>query len=119
MKAHLAAALDDAAAQRLDHGGEPVASQMRPVIVHDRRLPFRRREELEHAPHLGPRAAAGELAVAERPRAALAEEVVALGIESSALVEALDVADAVADRRAALEHERLITKFCEKVCRHE
>ena len=52
-------------------------------------------EQFQDAQHVRPGAAAGQLAVGERAGAALAEEVVALGVERPAGVEALHVADAV------------------------
>ena len=92
---------------------------MRPGIVEDRRLPLALGEQFEHAAHVRPGAAAGQLAVAEGAGSAFAEEVVALRIERAALVEGADVADAVAHRSAALEHERPITLLRQEVRRDQ
>ncbi len=58
---------------------------MRPVFVDDRRLAVAVGEDLQDAGDVGPGAARGELAVAERAGAPLAEEVVALGVERPVL----------------------------------
>ena len=80
---------------------------MRSMVVEDARfarlLAFVLREDFEHANHVRPGAATGELAIAERAGAAFAEEVVALRLEFAALVKGLHVADALRDRRAAFE----------------
>src|SRR5262249_56795033 len=105
-EAELAAEAEDALPDRLDDGRQAVAAEVRPVVVQDRRLALALREQLQDAAHVRPGAAAGELAVAERAGAALAEEVVALGVERAAFVEGAHVADAAADGRGAFEHQR-------------
>ena len=79
---------------------------MRPVLVEDRRLAVALGEDFEDALDVGPGAAAGQLAVAERARPPFAEEVVALGVERPAGVEPADVGDAVLDLAAPLQDER-------------
>ena len=59
--------------------------------------------------------AAGQLAVAERAGAPLAEEVVALGVERPAGVEPADVGDAVLDGPAALEDQRAVALLGQEV----
>ena len=105
----------DFAAQRLklapegaDHERKPVRAQMRPVLVDDRRPAVALGEDFEDVGHVGAGAAGRELAVAERPGAAFAEEVIAFGIERAVLIESADVGDAILDGAAALEDQRLI-----------
>src|SRR5262249_36228860 len=102
----LAAELLDRAAERLHDRGEAVAAEMRAVIVDDRRLPLVLGEQLENAAHLGPGAAARQLAVAEGAGAPFAEEVIAVGLELAAVIEVVDVVDALADGAASFEHDR-------------
>ena len=64
-----------------DDQRQAVRAEVGPVLVEDRRLAVAVGEDLQHAPDVGAGAAAGQLAVAERARAPLAEEVVALGVE--------------------------------------
>ena len=91
-EAHLAAELLDLAADRLDDGRQAVAAEVRAVVVEDARLArllaLALGEQLQHAQHVRPGAAAGQLAVGEGAGPALAEEVVALGVERPAVVEA-------------------------------
>ena len=116
---HLAAELLDLAADRLDDGRQAVAAEVRAVVVEDGRLArllaLALGEQFQHAQHVRPGAAAGQLAVGERAGAALAEEVVALGVERPAVVEGLHVADAVVDARAAFEHDRPVAVLGEEV----
>ena len=86
------------------------------MVVEDRRLALALGEAASSTRRTsGPRAAAGELAVAERAGAPFAEQVVALGIVRAAGVEGPHVGDALADRAAAFEHQRPITLLGQKV----
>src|SRR5262249_60782875 len=105
-EADLAAQRLDALAERLDDRGQAVAPQVGAVLVEDGGLALALGEQLQDAAHLGPGAAAGELAVAERAGPALAEEGVALRVERPARVEGAHVADPVRARTAALPHQR-------------
>ena len=105
----------DFAAQRFklapegaNHERKPVRAQVRAVLVDDRRPAVALGEDFQDARHIGARAARRELAVAEGPGPALAEEVIAFGIERPVLIESADVGDAILDGAAALEDERLI-----------
>ncbi len=118
-KAHLAAQRLDAAAQGLDHSGQSVAAEVRPGFVDDRRLALAVGEQLQNAANVGAGVAVGQFAVAEGAGAAFAEKVVALGVVWAALVEGADVADAVAHRPAALQHQRPIALLGQEVRRHE
>ena len=66
-------------------------------------------ENLEHVRDVGPCAAGSELAVAERTGTPLAEEVIALGIERTVLIESAHVGNAFLDGAAALEDQGLIS----------
>ncbi len=114
-KAKLSAALDDPLADRLDHRRQPIAPQVRAMIVNDRRLSLALGEHLEHAADVRAARAAGELAVAERAGSAFAKQVIALRVVRPAGVEGVHVANPLAHRLAALEHQRPITLLGQKV----
>jgi hypothetical protein len=76
-------------------------------------------EDFEDTTDVGAGVATRELAVAERPCAAFAEEIVALGIDRTTLVEGSDVGDSVFDVASTFENERLITGRRQKVAREE
>src|SRR5205823_1336561 len=108
----------DAPTNRLDDGGQTIATQVRPGVVQHRWLAFAFGEELQHAPHVRAAATVGELAVAEGAGTALAEEIIALRIVRPARIKGAHVTDAIAHRPAALQHQRPIALFREKVrCR--
>ncbi len=123
----LAEALDDARfakprPQVAEHVSQPIGADVRPSVGQD----FGRCSELDETPQhpfqVGVAAARVELAVRERPSAALAELDVALGIEAAASEEACNVAGALLDGLTALDeqwhHARLQKgEHGEKTCR--
>ena len=111
----LAAELLELAPEGPDHQRQPVGAEVRPVLVDDRRPAVALGQDLQHAMDVGPGAARGELAVAERARTPLAEEVVALGVERPVLVEPPDVGDPVLDGPAPLEDQRPVSRLGQEV----
>ena len=83
-EADLAAQLLELAPEGPDDQRQAVRAEVRPVLVDDRGLAVAVGQDLEDATDVGAGAPGGQLAVAERARAALAEEVVALGVERPA-----------------------------------
>ena len=114
VEADLAAERFDAPPQGLDDGRQSIAAQVRSIIIKDGWLPLALGEQFEHPANIRPRRAAGEFAVAEGPRPAFAEKIVALRIEGAAAVEGLHVADALMNGRAALEDERHVAVLGQK-----
>src|SRR4029434_1799590 len=96
-----------------------IAAQMRAVVVDDGRLALAGGKELQYTAQLRPRAAAGQLAVAEGAGAAFAKQIVAFRIERAARIESMDVADALTYRWSALEHERLVSLLSEEIAGDE
>src|SRR5262249_26037471 len=103
-KANLTTHRFDAAADRLDHGRQAIAPQVRAIIVEDGRPPLALRKQLEHTVNQRSGRATSELAVAERAGAPFTEEVIAFGIERAAGVEASDIMNALPYRGAALQY---------------
>ena len=77
---------------------------MRAIVVNNRRLPLRRGEQLEDPTDIRTRTAAGELPIAERPRAPFTKQIIAFRIKRTSLVESMDVMNPFAHRAAALEY---------------
>ena len=110
-EAHLAAVVLDLAADRLHHRGQAVAAEVRAVVVEDARLarllPLHSANSSSTRHHVRPGAAAGQLAVGEGAGAALAEEVVALGVERRRRRRTAFTSRMRSfTSRAAFEHER-------------
>ena len=82
-EADLAPEFLELAPEGADDQRQAVRAEVGAVLVDDRGLAVAVGEDLEDAVDVGAGAAAGQLAVAERARAPLAEEVVALGVERS------------------------------------
>ena len=121
VESHVAAEVFDPLANRFHDGGQAVAAEVRAVVVHDARLarllPFALGEKFEYPRDIRPRSPAREFAIGERARAAFAEQVIAVRIETATRIERLHIADAVVDFRTAFEHDRLVAMFREKVRR--
>src|SRR5262249_42752993 len=97
----------DLAPQVADDGSHAIRSQMRPIVVADGFNSRTAAEFIEDETAARVLRPARQLAVAERPGAAFAEEIVALRQQSAAAMKRFDVAHALVHARAALEHERL------------
>ncbi len=111
----LAAHLLELAPEGPDDQRQPIRAEVRPLLVDDRRLAVALGQDLEHPADVRPGPARGQLAVAERPRPALAEEVVALRVERAVLVESADVGDPVLDGAAPLEDQRSISGLGQQI----
>ena len=104
----LAAELLELPAEGAHDQRQAIRSQVGTVLVDDRRLAVAIGQDLEDSRHVGTGVPRGQLAVAERTGASLAEEVVAFRIERSPGVEPTNVGDAILDGPAALQDQRAI-----------
>ena len=111
----LAPQLLELPAEGPDDQREAVRAQVRLGLVDDRRLAVAVGQDLQDPEDVGPGVPAGELAVAEGPRAPFAEEVVALGVEQATAVEPADVGDPVLHVPPSFEDQGAITVQGEQV----
>ena len=98
----------DLAAKVPDQHGQPIAAQMRPVLIADRGLAAALDHLLEDPVHIRAAHPAGQLAIAERARAAFAKQVVVLAIERAAPVELADRGHALLHRLPSFQNEGAI-----------
>src|SRR4029077_8930596 len=105
----------DAAADCLDHCGQSITAEMRPIVIKNGRFSLAGRKQLQDAANTRAGTAARQLAVAEGAGAALAKKIVAFGIERPAGVEGMHIVNALANGPATFEDQRPVTLFCQKV----
>ena len=106
-------------AQRFDDSREPIAAEVRPVVVKNGRLPFTLGQQLENLADVGSGAAASKLAVAESAGPPFAEKIITFWIKWAARVKDANVLNPVSDGPASFQNDGAVSLLGKKIrCYH-